>query len=120
MKLNNIFKCSLIGLMIFTGAMAYTPPTYAVTIYACRIISVVPRSQEDGDVFIVIQPHESESRFSGNARVMIDGTAPGASKLFSAALAGMLLNKRVNIFVDNDPSFSDIQVVHSISLTAAD
>lgn len=120
MKMMQFFKNTAKSLSVLAMILVISTPSYAVEIFDVRIESVVPRAQEDGDVFVVVSPDAIEDAFTGNARVIIDGTAPGASKLMNVLLAGLLLNKRVRIFVDETPSFNNIQVLQSASLTADD
>lgn len=96
--------------------LSFATPTYAAVWYNANIVVVVPRAQENGDVFIQIVPAEGETRFSGRARVIIDGTAPGAGKLMTVCTAALLLNKRVTIFL-NDPPSDTPQYILSVGLT---
>lgn len=104
------------GAVLLTSISLVAPASFAADWYSATVYQVVPRAQEDGDVFVQINPAPGESRWTGTARVIIDGTAPGASKLMNTLLAGMVLNKVVTVNTDAIPSFATPQIVNSAGL----
>lgn len=101
----------------FMMAMMFAMPAVSADFYSVRIKQVVPRAGSNGDVFVQVEPDpERESRFTERSRLIIDGISPGANKLMSVITAGMILDKRVTVLLDNVPSFSSPQIIQSAGL----
>lgn len=101
----------------FIMAMMFAGTAFSADFYSVRIKQVVPRAENNGDVFVQVEPDpERETRFTERSRLIIDGTSPGANKLMSVITAGLLLDKRVTVLVDNVPSFENPQVIQSAGL----
>lgn len=109
-------KLIAIGLSAM-ALLAMTTPTYA-EFFNVKVVNVVPRAENNGDVFIQVEPAEGETRFNEKSRVIIDGTSPGASRLLTVMMSGLLLNKTVSVLVDDPPSFASPQIIGSAGVKA--
>ena len=108
----------VLGLFVLAISLSGVNTAFAASFYAVKVVKVLPRAQNNGDVVIQVDPDSTETRFTETSRVIIDGTSPGASKLMTVFTAALLLNKTVTVLVDNPPSFASPQIVQSAGLTA--
>lgn len=107
-----VFRVIAFSMMIFLCSPAHAASYW----YLVQVKGITPRAQESGDVFITVA--STDGKWSGNARVIIDGTSPGASKLMTVFLTAMVLNKTINMNVDGLPSFATPLIVNTAGLTS--
>ena len=118
MKPKSLIKSSLLVLGLSVAMFSISAPVSAASAwYKVMVIQVVPRAQNNGDVYVQVQPASGETAFTGTARLVIDGTAPGAGRLTSACMAALLLTKQITINTNTVPSFASPQQLLGAGLT---
>ena len=100
---------AFLGLVFTTNALAAN--------YRVKIKRIGPESAS-GDVIIKIKPGTNEKDFTGTANVMLSGDDPGTNRAMATLLTAVTLGVDVIIDVPDPPSFSDIQVITSLSMIA--
>ena len=111
----NIF---IAGLSLFVFCFLFAAGAVAAPGYQCVVVKVLP--EDGGDVILQVQPGPNEERFTGLARLRIDGQAPGANRLLACILTGISMGTTITLTTEQGNITPEYDTIYLIKKAAFD